>query len=65
MGRRRHAHRPAFGDFLAGALPARTCRKMHFTGMRALKVKDGRIVEEIGPDDGVTALTHLGLLRVA
>jgi predicted ester cyclase len=54
---------PAFGDFLAGSLPANTGRKMHFTGVTVLKVKDGRIVEENGLDDGVTALTQLGLLR--
>ena len=56
---------PAFGDFLAGTLPAGTGRKMHFTGVTVLKLKDGRIVEEVGLDDGVTALTQLGLLRTA
>ncbi|RUU53614.1 ester cyclase, partial [Mesorhizobium sp. M7A.T.Ca.TU.009.01.1.1] len=30
-----------------------------------LKVVDGRIVEEIGLDDGVAALTQLGLIKVA
>ncbi|HYV69750.1 MAG TPA: ester cyclase, partial [Pseudolabrys sp.] len=30
-----------------------------------LRLKDGKIVEEIGLDDGVTALTQLGLLKVA
>ena len=30
-----------------------------------LKLKDGKIVEEIGLDDGVTALTQLGLLKIA
>ena len=30
-----------------------------------LKVVDGKIVEEIGLDDGVTALTQLGLLKAA
>src|ERR1700722_2199046 len=54
---------PAFKDFLIGALPAHNARKMHFTGTTVLKVKDGKIVEEIGLDDGVTALTQLGLLR--
>src|SRR6202162_4841322 len=54
---------PAFKDFLIGGLPANTGRKMHFTGTTILKVKDGKIVEEIGLDDGVTALTQLGLLR--
>jgi ketosteroid isomerase-like protein len=56
---------PAFTDFLAGGLPAKTGRKMHFTGVTVLKVKDGKILEEIGLDDGVTALTQLGLLRKA
>lgn len=54
---------PAFGDFLAGSLPAATGRKMHFTGTTVLRLKDGRIVEEIGLDDGVTALSQLGLIR--
>jgi predicted ester cyclase len=54
---------PAFNDFLAGGLPANTCRQMHFTGITVLRLKDGKIVEEIGLDDGVTALTQLGLFR--
>jgi predicted ester cyclase len=54
---------PAFSDFLAGALPAATGRKMHFTGTTVLRLENGKIVEEIGLDDGVTALTQLGLIR--
>jgi predicted ester cyclase len=54
---------PAFRDFLAGSLPAASGRKMHFTGTTVLKVIDGKIVQEIGLDDGVTALTQLGLLK--
>ena len=54
---------PAFNDFLVGSLPAATGRKMRFTGTTVLKVIDGRIVEEVGLDDGVAALTQLGLLR--
>ncbi|MGA6121739.1 ester cyclase [Sphingobacterium anhuiense] len=53
----------AFDDFLAGSLPEATGRKMHFTGTTVLKVVDGKIVEEIGLDDGVTALTQLGLIK--
>jgi predicted ester cyclase len=53
---------PAFSDFLVGGLPAATGRKMHFTGATVLRLKDGRIVEEVGLDDGVTALTQLGLI---
>jgi len=56
---------PAFGDFLLGALPAATGRRMRFTGTTVLKVIDGRIVEEVGLDDGVTALTQLGLIGPA
>jgi len=56
---------PAFNDFLIGGLPAATGRKMHFTGTTVLKVINGKIVEEIGLDDGVTALTQLGLIKAA
>jgi predicted ester cyclase len=56
---------PAFNDFLIGSLSAATGRKMRFTGTTVLKVIDGRIAEEIGLDDGVTALTQLGLLKAA
>jgi len=56
---------PAFSDFLAGSLPANSGRKMHFTGTTVLRIKDGKIAEEIGLDDGVTALTQLGLMRTA
>ena len=54
---------PAFSDFLIGSLPAATGRKMHFTGTTVLRVKDGKIAEEIGLDDGVTALQQLGLIH--
>lgn len=53
----------AFTDFLAGSLPAATGRKMHFTGTTVLRLEEGKIVEERGLDDGVTALTQLGLIR--
>ena len=56
---------PAFSDFLIGGLPAATGRKMHFTGMTVLRVENGKILEEIGLDDGVTALMQLGLLKKA
>ena len=56
---------PALTDFLIGGLPAATGRKMHFTGTTVLKVINGKITEEIGLDDGVTALTQLELLKAA
>jgi predicted ester cyclase len=55
----------AFDDFLIGALPAATGRKMRFTGTTVLRVENGRVAEEVGLDDGVTALTQLGLIQAA
>jgi len=54
---------PAFDDFLAGSLPAATGRKMHFTGTTVLRLENGKIAEEIGLDDALTALTQLGIVR--
>jgi predicted ester cyclase len=56
---------PAFSDFLEGSLPAASGRTMRFTGTTVLRVENGKIAEEIGLDDGVTALTQLGLIRAA
>src|SRR5437588_2149840 len=55
----------AFSDFLVGALPAASGRKMHFTGTTVLRVESGKIAEEVGLDDGVAALTQLGILKAA
>jgi len=48
-----------------GALPASTGRTMRFTGTTVLKVENGLITEEIGLDDGLTALRQLGLVKEA
>src|SRR4029079_5792040 len=56
---------PAFGDFLMGSLPANTGRKMHFTGTTVLRLRNGKIIEEVGLYDGVAALQQLGLIRAA
>ena len=55
----------AFDDMPFGALPASTGKTMRFTGTTVLKVENGLITEEIGLDDGVTALRQLGLIREA
>jgi predicted ester cyclase len=52
----------AFDDIPVGSLPAGTGRKMEFTGTTVIKVENGLITEEIGLDDGVTALKQLGLI---
>jgi len=56
---------PAFNDFLIGSLPARSGRKMRFTGTTVLRIENGKVKEEIGLDDGVTALQQLGILKAA
>jgi predicted ester cyclase len=57
---------PAFSDFLiGGSLPAASGRTMRFTGTTVLRVANGKIAEEVGLDDGVTALQQLGLIRAA
>ena len=65
MVRWRHPYGSCVQRFLIGGLPAATGRKMHFTGTTVLKVINGKITEEIGLDDGVTALTQLELLKAA
>jgi predicted ester cyclase len=56
---------PAFDDFPIGALPANSGRKMHFTGTTVLRVRDGKVAEEVGLDDGLTALQQLELIKAA
>ena len=56
---------PAFSDFLVGSLAAASGRKMRFTGTTVLRVENGKIAEEIGLDDGATALQQLGILKAA
>jgi hypothetical protein len=48
-----------------GTLPANTGKTMRFTGTTVLKVENGLITEEIGLDDGITALSQLGLIKEA
>jgi predicted ester cyclase len=53
---------PGFDDLPVGSLPPASGKRMHFTGITVLRVKDGLIVEELGLDDGVTVLKQLGLV---
>jgi predicted ester cyclase len=55
----------AFDDFVVGSLPVNSGRRMEFTGTSVLRVVNGKIVEDTGIDDGVTALQQLGLIRPA
>ena len=55
----------AFSDLPVGSLPEGSGKKMRFTGITVLRVKDGLITEELGLDDGVTVLKQLGLIPKA
>ncbi len=52
----------AFSDWPIGSLPAGTGRKMYFSGTTVFRVVNGKVTEEIGLDDGLTALTQLKLV---
>jgi hypothetical protein len=55
---------PAFDDLVMGALPDASGREIRFSGMSAIRLKAGKITEEIGLADGVTALNELRFIRV-
>lgn len=54
---------PAFSDFRMGSLPAASGRKMKFAGTTVLRLEHGRIAEELGQEDALTAMLQLGLIR--
>jgi predicted ester cyclase len=52
----------AFNGFVVGPLSAASGRTMHFAGISIFRLKDGKIIEENGLDDEITALLQLDLL---
>jgi hypothetical protein len=52
----------AFDDMPVGSLPPGSGKTMRFSGTTVLRVENGLLTEEIGLDDGVTALKVLGLI---
>lgn len=52
---------PAFEALPMGSLPAQSGRKMLFTGTTVFRIENGKIVEEIGEENALTALQQLGL----
>jgi predicted ester cyclase len=60
LGRRRHAYGPAFSDLPVGALPAASGKKIYFLGTKVYRIKKGKIAEELGRDEALTARQQLG-----
>jgi predicted ester cyclase len=56
---------PAYCDFLVGCLAAASGQQMRFMGTTVLRVQNGKIAEQIGLDDEVTASLQLGLTGAA
>jgi hypothetical protein len=54
----------AFSDFRIGSIPAASGRKMKFAGTTVLRLENGRIAEELGQEDAVSAMLQLGLIRL-
>src|SRR6202046_124439 len=54
---------PAFSDFRMGSIPAASGRKMQFAGPTVLRLAQGRIAEELGQEDALTAMLQIGLIR--
>ena len=54
----------AFSDFRMGSIPAASGRKMKFAGTTVLRLENGRIAEELGQEDALSAMLQLGLIRL-
>jgi predicted ester cyclase len=54
---------PAFSDFRMGSIPAATGRRIQFAGTSIIRLERGRIAEELGQEDGLTAMMQLGLIK--
>jgi predicted ester cyclase len=55
---------PAFSDFRMGSLPSASGRKMKFAGTSVFRLEQGRIAEDLGQADALTAMFQLGLVRM-
>jgi hypothetical protein len=64
VGTGRHTG-PAYCDFLVGCLPAASGQQMRFVGTTVLRIENGKVAEQIGLDDEVTASLQLGLTGAA
>ena len=46
-----------------GSIPAASGRKMQFAGTTVLRLERGRIAEELGQEDALSAMLQIGLIR--
>lgn len=53
---------PAFSDLPVGSLSAATGKKIHFSGTSVFRIRNGKVAEEIGKEQALTALQQLGVV---
>lgn len=53
---------PAFSDLPVGSLPPATGRQIHFSGTSVYRIENGKVAEERGQEQALTALQQLGLV---
>ena len=54
----------AFSDFRMGSIPAASGGKLKFAGTTILRLDNGRIADELGQEDALSAMLQLGLIRL-
>jgi len=52
----------AFDDLAVGSLPKASSKSMRFTGTSVLRIENGKIAEEMGQEDALSALQQLGVV---
>lgn len=53
---------PAFADLAIGAITANTGKKIRFTGTTMFRMEKGKIMEEMGEEGALRALSQLGIV---
>ena len=53
----------AFSAFRMGSISAASGRKMQFAGTSVFRLEQGRIAEELGQEDALSAMLQVGLIH--
>ena len=53
---------PAFSDLPVGSLPAASGKKIYFSGTSVFRIRNGKVAEELGQEQALTALQQLSLV---
>ena len=53
---------PAFSDLPVGSLPPASGKKIYFSGTSVFRIRNGKVAEELGQEQALTALQQLSLV---